>query len=902
MWRPHDQDLSHDMSQQHQPLSVLQFLLLFALSALVFGLFSTSQQPSRRLPVTDVAFSTDGQLLAVSCSSHGVEVWDLAQVHPARRWLDLNGDGRPYLSAEVAFAAGETLVVSKLTPEGFRELIVWDHGTHGMAARLTVGSASDRLALAPGQWLAATARNTDMEGRVTIWDLRASQAAGMLPYHGQLSSLAFSEDARTLALEIGQSDRHVEIWDVAARQPKCPAIPLEVSDPFLPVGIALAPHGQQLFVGGPQRVDVWDTASGRKVKSLTAPHAEVLAGPPQVSRDGTRLIWSGPRGAVCSVDIASGQLRAEWGPLTSASAEHALTAMSPDGRVLAVVQETGLSFYEAGTGRLLSSVSREDRFLGGVLYGLGFVLWPLLWGLSRKRPRETAIRRAQQAAGEAGHHLQFGPVTACFFGRSTLAPILRQTWDSVLAAYSELAGESVAADVPLLVLVFEQDRAYRAFWNGPPPAAGVYRTGGRREIVLCEQWALDRSIEPERLLGGLLADYLFDCQKRFRASEGLAAVLGWLLTSDGEARRAASIHRMLRAALDRNEPCLQDNPLLTVLPESPRDAIYWRCQAASLAQYLAGAKLTTRREQFTQFLRELSKREALEPVLERRFGCRLSDLIENWRCWEVMQPIEQYDPPPERLRRHVAEHVLPLVREATASWDRRLEAIRHLGMSGDVDVGGVLIEMLRTAETTVAHGADSEPLAGVESDRPSRSAAAELQAFREEATWALELLSGEAFGDDVPAWQGWWERVRIQAPACASAEVQFGCDTEASAGAPEPKAVVAVPPPAGWLAPPGRLQFCWALLVIGGALAVVPAVFGILCLDGLLSWLSYVNLAVGSVAIAVGASRELHGLHTAAILLALSLCSLNVVSAAFGLVAVVLGRHAQVKEYLRLQA
>ncbi|MCY2987414.1 MAG: hypothetical protein NTY19_06055 [Planctomycetota bacterium] len=414
---------------------------------------------------------------------------------------------------------------------------------------------------------------------------------------------------------------------------------------------------------------------------------------------------------------------------------------------------------------------------------------------------------------------------ACFFGHSTLEPLFRQTWERLLAAYSELVGEPVTAKYPLLVLIVEEGRAYEAFLNDRPPTAGVYRTVGRREIVICEQWSLDRSIEPEQLLGWLLADYLFDCQKRFRAPAGLAAMLGWLLTSDGDARLSFSIHRMLRAALDRNEPCLQDNPLVTSVPKSARHAIYWNCQAAALALYLAGAKFTTRREQFTSFLRELSKRDALEVVLERNYACSLSALTENWHCWEVMQPIEQYDPPPARLRRHVAEKVVPLVLDPTVSRDRRLEAIRHLGTGGDVTVGGVLIEVLQAAEDIAACDADRESVAGSEFTEPYRADSAEPQTLRAEASWALELLSGEAF----------------------------------------------------------------------------PAVFGVLCLDGLLSWLSYASLAIGGGAIATGAGRELRGLPAVAMLLVLSLCSLNVVSAGLGLGALLLSRHAQVQQYLRLQ-
>ncbi len=588
--------------------------------------------------------------------------------------------------------------------------------------------------------------------------------------------------------------------------------------------------------------------------------------------------------------LVFGLFNAERQPVTSADP---VAEPSPDGRMPVVAAEAG---------QLLRALWREETLLPCLLYGFGFVLWPLLWGLSRK-PRATALQRAQQAVGDVGRHLPLGHVDACFFGHSTLEPMFRQTWERLLAAYSELVGEPVTTKYPLLVLVFEEGRAYEAFLNDRPSTAGVYRTVGGREIVICEQWSLDRSIEPEQLLGWLLADYLFDCQKHFRAPAGLAAMLGWLLTSDGDARLAFSIHRMLRAALDRNEPCLQDNPLVTSVPESARHAIYWNCQAAALAQYLAGAKFTTRREQFTSFLRELSKREALEVVLERNYACSLSALTENWHCWEVMQPIEQYDPPPASLRRHVAEKVVPLVLDPTVSRDRRLEAIRHLGTGGDVTVGAVLIELLQAAEDIAARAADREPVAGSEFALPYRADSAEPQTLQAEASWALELLSGEAFGCEVQPWREWWERVRFEVPACESECEQAAVvpGRGSVAAGKFPAAAVAAPLPTGWISPPRRLKLCWALLIVGGVLAVIPAVFGALCLEGLLSWLSYASLAIGSGAIATGAGRELRGLPAVALLLVLSLCSLNVVSAVLGLVALLLSRHTQVQQYLRLQ-
>ena len=71
-------------------------------------------------------------------------------------------------------------------------------------------------------------------------------------------------------------------------------------------------------------------------------------------------------------------------PVTSANP---VADLSPDDHVPVVAAEIG---------QLLRTLSREETLLPCLLYGVGFVLWPLLWGLSRK-PTAPALKRVQQA-------------------------------------------------------------------------------------------------------------------------------------------------------------------------------------------------------------------------------------------------------------------------------------------------------------------------------------------------------------------------------------------------------------------------------------------------------------------------------------------------------------------------
>ena len=103
------------------------------------------------------------------------------------------------------------------------------------------------------------------------------------------------------------------------------------------------------------------------------------------------------------------------------------------------------------------------------------------------------------------------------------------------------------------------------------------------------------------------------------------------------------------------------------------------------------------------------------------------------------QGIGSHEPPPPHIRDSLVNRVLPLIRDRQCRRGDRVLAIRHLGTAGYALGADTLISLLRNGD-----------------DIP-----------KEEVVWALEMISGEARGDDADRWTSW----RIDVPDRAASEL-----------------------------------------------------------------------------------------------------------------------------------
>ncbi len=237
----------------------------------------------RNTAVTGLSWAPDGQMLVSGGRDGQVIVWDTA-AREARQTLSPGGGD----VLSVAYAGdGETFV--SLSEDG--TVTVWETATG--AARLSLpalaGQPTSGASSADGTRLAAATAS----GTLGVWDIsRASGAeqplqmrAGYAPPHEGVDAVAWSPDGTRLATGAG---RHVLIWDA-----KTNALIRPLDGHTSPVtSLAWSPDGRRLVSGSRDRtLIIWDVGAGEALRTLSG-HSDAVASVAW-SPDGRRLASAG---------------------------------------------------------------------------------------------------------------------------------------------------------------------------------------------------------------------------------------------------------------------------------------------------------------------------------------------------------------------------------------------------------------------------------------------------------------------------------------------------------------------------------------------------------------------------------------------------------------------------------
>ncbi len=221
--------------------------------------------------VENLALSADGLTLAVG--GYG-STGQLASI------FRLDAAGKTVTPLATGVGIGDTLRGSAMTPDGGRlalgakmsgDFAVFDAATGRLIARHTSAHASPIVAIAfsgDGARLATA----DAEGTIKIWaDLRKldSKTAALLTlkgHQGAINTVSFSSDGKRLVT--ASTDKTARVWDL--ENAGAAIRPLEGLSHDWSLVTRFSPDGQMIAAATGRSLRLWDAATGRLVRELSA--------------------------------------------------------------------------------------------------------------------------------------------------------------------------------------------------------------------------------------------------------------------------------------------------------------------------------------------------------------------------------------------------------------------------------------------------------------------------------------------------------------------------------------------------------------------------------------------------------------------------------------------------------
>ncbi len=305
--------------------------------------------------VNQLAFSPDGKTLASvgSDSDHPgarayVRLWDVKTGKENAKFpLQTRSSG--YLL--VFTPDGKTLVSScggSSPPpawEPFKYIEVWDvkTGKRRLLIKLKPARRGRGGAICPdGKTLVLTAPDAS----AALYDLETGKELAVLAGHNNANVLALSRDGKWLAT--GCAKGKLGIWDL----PKRKLVHLFDAQKGGVATLAISPDGKQIATSGgrSERVlNLWGRAGGGREARLNYTHRFGQIHALRYTPDGKALVFAGDGRdeGICWWELAGGRLRGAADlPPAGKGSQHRCAALSPDGKVLATVNNTTIQLWE----------------------------------------------------------------------------------------------------------------------------------------------------------------------------------------------------------------------------------------------------------------------------------------------------------------------------------------------------------------------------------------------------------------------------------------------------------------------------------------------------------------------------------------------------------------------------
>jgi WD40 repeat protein len=273
----------------------------------------------RGAQVTSFAYSPTGEYIATSNTNGRVTLRAPANGWDIERFFDFRG----YPMAVAFSPDGQSLAVVGIS----RRVCVWDLNSQSKKPAkiivLPIRSARRVLFSPDGQSLAVT---TDLDGTMFLCDLATQRVRMVLHHPSPVTNIAFSPDGRDLAAA-GSRDPPILIWDLQARAPW-----LSLEDgPSVVTALAFSPDGTRLASArsSEHHVCLWDLHTRQVCRAFVGHARSVIS--VAFSPDGLLLATAGNDGALGLWTVATGQRRVR---LDAQATWLQTVAFSADGRTL----------------------------------------------------------------------------------------------------------------------------------------------------------------------------------------------------------------------------------------------------------------------------------------------------------------------------------------------------------------------------------------------------------------------------------------------------------------------------------------------------------------------------------------------------------------------------------------
>jgi WD40 repeat protein len=315
-------------------------------------------------PVNSVGLSPDNRRLVTVDQAATLRVWD---VSPVTGQKTVQTD--PLVISEsvlIKELAGEATDVA-YSPDGERiavmmpnvGILVWDVLSGKLVQEIQgVSVFASGIAFSPnGVYLAGSSNDFG----ASIWEVETGEQATFLPETAPITHVAYSQDGHILATST--KDGRVALWDIESAQPILRLVGQTTGFNFL----ALSPDGTRVAVGnGPSSTSIWNVSptGGGELLSVFAHDGKVHDA--IYHPDGSRIASTGDDGLVKVWDTDTGLLvQSMLGQLGGVN----FPAFSPDGSVVAAANRNGgVSTWELSSGREIMTLGGDGLEIRAVTF------------------------------------------------------------------------------------------------------------------------------------------------------------------------------------------------------------------------------------------------------------------------------------------------------------------------------------------------------------------------------------------------------------------------------------------------------------------------------------------------------------------------------------------------------